>query len=209
MGVLRARTVIVAPGAFSRKLNVPGEDTFRGKGVSFCSTCDAPFYKDKVVAVIGGGDSAVQEGLFTARFAARVFLIHRRDTLRATRIIQEKALANPIVEIRLNTVVEGILGDQRVRALALRNMRTGEKSELSVDGVFIYVGMQPNTNFLVGKVSLDPDGYVITNERMQTNLPGVFAAGDVRRPPLRQVVTAMSDGAIDATYADWYLSGAE
>ncbi len=209
MGVLRARTVIVAPGAFSRKLNVPGEDTFRGKGVSFCSTCDAPFYKDKVVAVIGGGDSAVQEGLFTARFAARVFLIHRRDTLRATRIIQEKALANPIVEIRLNTVVEGILGDQRVRALALRNMRTGEKSELSVDGVFIYVGMQPNTNFLVGKVSLDPDGYVITNERMQTNLPGVFAAGDVRRTPLRQVVTAMSDGAIAATYADRYLSGEE
>ncbi|MBI4320505.1 MAG: thioredoxin-disulfide reductase [Chloroflexi bacterium] len=204
---LKSRCTIIATGASPRKLDIPGEDAYQGRGVSHCATCDAPFYRDKVVAVVGGGDSAVQEGLFIARFAARVFIVHRRGELRATKIIQDKARANPKIEFRWNTGVEEIVGDRRATGLILRDLVTGEQSELPIDGVFVYIGLTPNTALLAGKVRMNPQGYIVTNERMETNVPGVYAIGDVRQTPLRQLVTAMADGAVAATYADRFISG--
>ncbi len=208
-GKLRTRAVIIATGASSQTMGVPGEEQFRGRGVSYCATCDGPFYKDKVVAVIGGGDAAVEEANYLTRFASRVILIHRRDQLRATKVIQDHAMANPKLELRLDTVIDEMLGDQKIDKLILRNVKTGQKSELSIDGVFVYIGMRPNTKLFERQLELTPEGYIITNEKMETSAPGVFAAGDVRRTPLRQVITAAADGAVAATYADRYLSGDE
>ncbi|MCX7881608.1 MAG: thioredoxin-disulfide reductase [Brevinematales bacterium] len=199
-----SKTVIVATGASPKKLGIPGEDKFIGRGISFCATCDASFYKGKVVAVIGGGDSAVEEGMYLTKFATKVYLIHRRDQLRATKIVQQRAFQTPGMEFIWNTIVEEVRGNNTLEALKLKNVRTGETSWLEVNGMFLYIGLSPNTSFLEG-VTRDEQGYILTDEMMRTNIPGLFAAGDCRKTPLRQVVTAASDGAIAAYAVEKYL----
>jgi len=199
-----SRTVIVATGASPKKLGIPGEEKFIGRGISFCATCDASFYKDKVVAVIGGGDSAVEEGMYLTRFASKVYIIHRRDQLRAARIVQERAFQNPKMEFIWNTVVEEVKGENFLEAIKLKNVKTGETSWLTISGMFLYIGLYPNTAFLTD-VNRDEQGYIITDEWMRTNIPGLFAAGDCRHTPLRQVITAASDGAIAAYGVEKYL----
>ncbi len=193
-------SLIIATGASHRTLGVPGEKEFAGKGVSYCATCDGPFFKDSDVAVIGGGDSAVQEAIFLTKFAKKVFLIHRRDQLRAVRFLQEQALANPKIEPVWDTLVEEIHGKDRVEYLSLLNKKTGERSNLSLDGVFIFVGIHPNTAFLKDTVKMDQRGFILTDNWMRTSIHGVFAAGDCRSKPLRQIVTAVAEGAT-AAYA--------
>jgi thioredoxin reductase (NADPH) len=201
-----AKAVIIATGAAPRKLGVPGEERFIGKGVSFCGTCDAPFFKDRVVAAVGGGDTAVQESLYLTKFAKKVYLIHRRDELRATKILQERAFANDKIEFVWNSVVTDIEGGlMNVEKVALKNVKTDETSKLDVDGCFIWVGIQPNTEFVKGAVRVDESGFVIADINMETSVPGVFAAGDVRNTPLRQIVTAAGDGAIAAFSAEHYI----
>ncbi|URA09320.1 thioredoxin-disulfide reductase [Thermospira aquatica] len=199
-----SKTVIIATGASPKKLGVPGEEKFIGRGISFCATCDASFYKDKVVAVVGGGDSAVEEGMYLTKFAKKVYLIHRRDQLRAAKIVQKRAFQTPGMEFIWDTVVEEIKGENFVEALKLKNVKTNETSWLEVNGVFLYIGLLPNTNFIEG-VEKDEQGYIITDEMMRTNIPGLFAAGDCRHTPLRQVITAASDGAIAAYAVEKYL----
>lgn len=199
-----ARSVIVATGASSRKLGVPGEDRFIGKGISFCATCDAAFYRDKTVAVVGGGDSAVEEGSYLTRFAKKVFIIHRRDQLRACKIAQNRALSNTKIEFIWNTVVEEVVGDEKIRGVKLKNVRSGEISELMIDGLFLYVGLIPNTQMFEG-LRKDEQGYIMTDENLKTNLPAVFAAGDCRKSPVKQVATAVGDGTIAATSAEKYI----
>lgn len=206
-GDYRAKTVIISTGAHPATLDVPGEAEYRSRGVSYCATCDGFFFRDKVVAVIGGGDSAVQEALYLARFAARVVVVHRRDSLRASGVLRRRAFAEPKISFLWNKEVTAIEGGALVERLALRDTQTGEVSTLPVDGVFVYVGQRPNTKALAGLVALDERGYVITDEEMRTNVPGIFAAGDVRRKCLRQMITAASDGAIAANSADLYLEG--
>jgi thioredoxin reductase (NADPH) len=202
---VESKTVIVASGASFKRLGVPGEDELIGKGISFCATCDAPFYKDQMVAVVGGGDTAVQEALYLTRFAKKVYLIHRRKKLRAAKILQERVFQNDKVEIIWSSVVEEVLGDSLVDGVKLRNLESGEKQELSVAGLFLFIGIRPNSGFLKGTVDLDAEGFVITMENMETSIPGIFAAGDVRRKLLRQVSTAVGDGATAAHAAERYL----
>lgn len=205
-GTLSAHAVILATGAYPRKLGVPGENTYYGQGVSTCATCDAPFFRDSIVAAVGGGDTAVQESLFLTRFAKKVYLIHRRDQLRATRILQERAAENERLEMVWNSVVTGIKGGASgVQAVTVKNVKTGETSELAVDGCFIWVGTTPNTAFVGNTLETDEWGFIITDARMQTSAPGVYAAGDVRNTPLRQVSTAVGDGAIAAHEAINYV----
>ncbi|MBS3809273.1 MAG: thioredoxin-disulfide reductase [Desulfobacterales bacterium] len=201
-----ARAVIIATGASPRKLGIPGENRYYGQGISTCATCDAPFFKDAVVAAVGGGDTAVQESLFLTRFVRKVYLIHRRDQLRATRILQERAFENDKIEILWDsrpTAIKG--GDAGVEAVSVENVKTGEQTDLAVSGCFIWVGVTPNTAFLNGIVDLDENGFIKADKRMQTSEPGVYAVGDVRDTPLRQVVTAVGDGAIAATEAANYI----
>ncbi|MDA8064219.1 MAG: thioredoxin-disulfide reductase [Thermaerobacter sp.] len=204
-GERRSRTVIIASGATHRKLGVPGEDHLQGRGVSYCATCDGAFFRDQHVFVVGGGDTAVQEGTFLTRFASRVTVIHRRDQLRATKVLQEKAFANPKVDFVWDSVVEEVLGDQVVNGVRVRNVKTGETRALPGEGVFVFVGILPNTTFLHGFVDLDASGYVVTDAELRTSRPGVFAAGDVRATPLRQVATAVGDGAMAAVLAEHWL----
>lgn len=201
----RGRTAIIATGAFPRRLGVPGEKEFFGRGVSTCATCDAFFYKDKRVVVVGGGDSAVEEGLFLTKFAREVIVVHRRDQLRAARIAQERAFANPKMRFVWDTVVEEIVGEQTVRGVRVRNVKTGETSQIEADGVFIYIGLVPMTRIFAGQVELDENGYVVTDRRQQTSVPGVFAAGDVQNPYFRQVVIAAGSGAVAAIEAERFL----
>ncbi len=201
----RTKSLIICTGAHPRLLNVPGEERFTGRGVSYCATCDGALYRDKVVAVVGGGDSAVEEALFLTRFAKKVYIIHRRDELRAQKIIQERALKNPKVEMVWDTVVQKIDGTEQLENLELYNRRTEKVSFLPVDGVFIYVGILPNNELLESRLELDSSGFVLTNENMHTNVPGIYAAGDIRHTPLRQVVTATSDGAIAAYSAEKWI----
>ena len=202
---LESRTVVVASGASPKRLGVPGEEKLIGRGVSFCATCDAPFYRGQRVAVVGGGDTAVQEALYLTKFAKKVYLIHRRKKLRAARILQERLFNNDKVEVVWSSVVEEILGEDMVQGLRLRNLETGEKQELKVSGVFLFIGLRPNSAFLKGVVDLDAEGFVITGENLETSVPGIFAAGDVRRKILRQVSTAVGDGATAAHAAERYL----
>lgn len=204
-GDLRAKAVIVATGAQPSQLAIPGEAKFRGRGVSFCATCDGAFFTGKKVAVIGGGDAAVEEALFLTKLVEKVYLIHRRDQLRATKILQERALANDKIEFIWNTVPESILGNDLVEAIMLKDVLTGESKSIAVDGVFIYIGMFPNTEFLQGFLELSARNSIIVNHKMATSVPGVFAAGDVCQKSLRQVVTAVSDGAIAAVEAEKYI----
>lgn len=204
---LASRAVIIATGAAPRQLGVPGEDRLRGRGVSYCATCDGAFFAGKKVAVVGGGDTAITEALFLTRFATQVTVIHRREELRATPVLREEAMAHSRLSFLWNTEVVAIEGEQKVQTLRLRNRRTGEEQQLPVDGVFIAVGLVPNTAFLRGVVALDDGGYVITDEQRQTSVRGVFAAGDVRQTPLRQIITAAADGALSAVGAERYLAG--
>ena len=205
-GDYQAKAVIVATGAEPNRLGVPGEERLLGQGISYCATCDGPLFRDQVVAVIGGGDSAVEEGLLLTRFASRVVLIHRRDQLRATKLLQQRAFANQKMEFLWDTVVEEILGDDKVKELSLRNVKTGKRSTIEVSGVFIYVGLHPNTEFLRGLLSLDAQGHVVTTEEMKTEKAGIFAAGDIRQNSPRQVITAAADGATAALSAERFLS---
>lgn len=202
-----SRTVIVATGTKEKALGVPGEKEFRGRGVSYCATCDGAFFREKEVAVVGGGDSAVEEALYLTKHANRVYVIHRRNQLRANKILQERAFHNDKIRFLWETVVLRIEGTEGgfVERLRLKNVRSGDESELKVDGVFIYVGQIPNTAFLKGFLALDDEGYVLTDEDLETSVKGVFAAGDVRRKKLRQVSTAVGDGALAAMSATRYL----
>jgi thioredoxin reductase (NADPH) len=196
-----ARAVIIASGSERQKLGVPGEKEFTGKGVSYCATCDAPFFKEQTVAVVGGGDSAIDEALHLAKFASKVTVIHRRDRLRATAVLQEKALAEPKIEFRWNSVVEAILGGDFVEGVRLRQVISGKKSVLRVAGVFISVGLKPDTDYLKGVLPLDASGHIITNQNMETEIAGIFAAGDIRAGSSRQAIAAAGDGATAAFYA--------
>lgn len=203
--IYRAKALIFCTGAHPRLLNAPGEEDFTGRGVSYCATCDGALYRDKVVAVVGGGDSAVEEGIFLSRFAKKVIIIHRRDELRAQQIIQERAFKNPKIQFVWDTVVQEIHGDTRVRKLEVFNRKTQGISFIEVDGVFIYVGILPNNQLLESRVDLDNLGFVITDDNMHTKIPGIFAAGDIRHTVLRQVVTATSDGAVAAWSAEKWI----
>lgn len=201
----RAKSVIIATGAKPMKLGVKGEEEFIGRGVSYCAVCDGAFYKDKVVAVVGGGNSAVEEAIYLTKFASKVYIIHRRDELRADKIIQDRATKNEKIEFVLNSVVCEIQGQDLVNNLILKNTKTDEMFNLAVDGVFPYIGITPNVENISGQITQDKAGFIITDETMKTSIDGVFAIGDVRKTPLRQVITAASDGAIAGVYAVKYI----
>jgi thioredoxin reductase (NADPH) len=202
---ITSHTIIIATGASPKKLGVPGEDIFYGKGISSCATCDGPFFKDRIVAAVGGGDTAVQESLFLTKFVKKVYLIHRRDKLRAAAILQKRALANEKIEMIWDSVLTDISGLTNVENITVQNVKTGDKTKHSVDGCFIWVGTIPNTKFLGDSVKLDEHGFIIAGLDAETSVPGVFAAGDVRNTPLRQIATAVGDGAIAAISAENYI----
>lgn len=204
-GPVEAKAVILAGGAVPRKAGIDGEKAFTGKGVSYCATCDGPFYRDQEVAVIGGGDTAVEEALFLTRFADRVHLVHRRDTLRAVKLLQERARSEARLDIIWTTIPTAITGADSVSGLELKNLVSGEKSVLPVQGVFVFVGYSPCSDLVKGAVDLDRDGFVITGENLETSSAGVFAAGDIRSKLLRQVATAVGEGATAAFAAERYL----
>ncbi len=202
---IKTKTVIIAAGSTANRLGCPGEKKFTGKGVSYCATCDGAFFRGKTVAVIGGGDAALEEALYLTNLAKKVYIIHRRDSFRAIKILQDRARENSKIEFIMNHIVKEIQGDKMVNGLLLENTKTGEKTRLPVDGVFIYVGATPNTKFVEDLIELDENGYIITNQNMETNVEGIYAAGDIRVSPLRQVVTAAADGAIAASSAQKYI----
>jgi len=203
--VVRSQSVIIATGATWNKLGVAGESELLGKGVSYCATCDGPFFRDAVTAVVGGGDSAVEEAVFLTRFAKKVYLIHRRDKLRATKIVQERATGNEKIEILWNTVVTEVLGTGKVEGVGLNNVITGRKTALELEGLFIFVGMRPNTGFVGSEIQKDPRGFIVTNLYMETNIPGVFACGDVTQKDFRQIANAVGEGANACNSAERYL----
>lgn len=201
----KAKTVIIATGAQAKKLGIPGEKEFTGRGVSYCAVCDGAFYKDKVVAIVGGGNAAVEEAMYLTKFASKVYIIHRRDTLRADKIVQERAFKNEKIEFIFDTIPKEILGENLVNTLIIENVKTSTVSNLTVDGVFPYVGYNANVENFNGQIKQDATGFIVTDEMMQTSVAGVFAVGDVRTTPLRQVITAAADGAVGAVYAVKYL----
>lgn len=201
----KAKTVILATGAQPMKLGVSGEKEFVGRGVSYCAVCDGAFYKDKTVAVVGGGNAAVEEAMYLTKFAEKVYVIHRRNELRADKIVQERAFKNEKIEFVWDSVVKEIQGDELVHTAVLENVKTKEISNLPVNGVFPYIGMTPNVENISGQIEQDAGGFIITDETMKTSTDGVFAVGDVRKTPLRQVITAAADGAVGAVYAVKYL----
>ena len=205
-GDLAAEAVIVAGGSDRVQLNVPGEKEFTGKGVSYCAICDAAFFAEQTVALVGGGNSAVYEALQLTKFASKVIVIHRRNELRATRIIQEKAFAEPKIEFLWNNIVERIEGEDVVKRLRLRNVVSGEESTLDVSGVFVSIGFKPNTDYLKDILPLDAAGYIVVNEKMEAGIPGIFAAGDIRSGSIRQVIAAAGDGATAAIYAERFIT---
>ena len=204
-GNYEGKAVIIASGAVHSHLGVPGEEELSGMGVSYCATCDGAFFRGKTVAVVGGGDVAVEDAIFLARACEKVYLIHRRDSLRAARSLQETMLALPNVEVIWDSVVESINGDDMVQSLTLRSKKTNESSELPVQGVFIAVGIRPNSECFVGNIAADEKGYLIAGEDCATSMPGVYAAGDIRTKKLRQIVTAVADGANAVESAQSFL----
>lgn len=201
-----AKTIIIATGASPKKLGIRGEDEYIGKGVSYCAVCDGAFYKNKTVVVIGGGNAAVEEGIYLTKFAEKVYIMHRRDELRADKIIQERAFDNEKIEFIFDSVPLEIVGDSRkVNLIQYKNVKTGEIKTLNVDGVFSYIGFSPNTEFFNAQLVQDEFGFIRVDENMRTSEVGVFAAGDVRRTPLRQVITAVADGAVAGMSAVKYL----
>jgi thioredoxin reductase (NADPH) len=204
-GVARCKSLIIASGANPTKLRVKGEELLAGRGVSYCGTCDGPFYRDQVVASVGGGDTAVEESIFLTKFARKVYLIHRRDKLRAAKIAQERAIANEKIECVWDTVVKSIEGHEKVERIHLVNVKTGQESSLDVDGVFVFVGVKPNTDFIGDGLERDMAGFIKTNLEMETSIDGVFAAGDVIIKQMRQICTAVGDGATALHSAQLYL----
>ena len=204
--VYKSKTVILCMGAFPKELGLPREKELRGAGVSYCATCDGFFYKDRKVAVIGGGDTAAEDAIYLSRMCKKVYIVHRRDSLRAIKLLQNEIFNKKNIEIIWDSVVEDINGQLGVESIKLKNVKTDSFSNLEVDGMFVAVGYIPSTQLVEGKVHLDENKYIITDEKMQTNMKGVFAAGDIRKKVLRQVVTATSDGAIAASVAERYIS---
>ena len=200
-----AKTVVIASGAQHAKLNIPGEEQLSGMGVSYCATCDGAFFRGKEVAVVGGGDVAVEDAIFLARFCEKVYLIHRRDKLRAAKSLQETLMKLPNVEIVWNSVVDEIVGEDQVDGIRVSDTQTKKQTMLFIQGVFVAVGIVPNSNYLKGVVALNEDGYVIADESCETNIPGIYAAGDIRSKQLRQIITAAADGANAVTSAERYL----
>ena len=204
------KTVIIATGATPKKIGCPGEKELTGRGVSYCATCDGAFFEDLEVFVVGGGDAAVEEAMYLTKFARKVTIIHRRDSLRAAKSIQEKAFANEKIHFMWDTVITELRGDELLESMVVKNLKTGEEKEIFADendgtfGVFVFVGYDPATQLFEGIINMEK-GYIVTDDKMATNIPGVFAAGDNRVKPLRQVVTATSDGAIAATQAEKYI----
>ena len=205
-GNFTAKAVIIASGSERLKLGVPGEKEFTGKGVSYCATCDAAFFRELPVAVAGGGDVGITEALHLAKFASRVTVIEFLPKLGASRILQERAAAEPKIEFQLNTRAEEIEGEEVVKRLKLRQVITGKKSTLDVAAIFVSIGIKPNTDYLKGILSLDASGTIITNDKLETNIPGIFAAGDVRRNSVQQAITAAGDGATAAIYAEKFIT---
>jgi thioredoxin reductase (NADPH) len=204
-GELRAIGVIMATGMRPAPLGVPGEEEYLGRGVSYCATCDGAFFKGGTVAVIGGGNSAAEEALFLTRFADRIIIVHRRDRLRAGKILQERVLSNPKIEVKWNRVVKEVLGNGKVKGLILAEPEGAGEEEIQVDGVFLYVGNIPNTEAVQGVLELDPNGYIITDEKLRTSVEGIYAAGDVRSGAIRQVVVAVGEGARAAMAAQAHV----
>ena len=205
-GIFRGRTVVFATGANPKNLGVPEEQQLTGKGLHYCAHCDGMFYRNKTVMVVGGGNTAAADALLLSRIAKKVILVHRRDQLRATKIYHEPLKQAENVEFIWNSSVSRLLRDGRVNGAVIRNLQTGEETEVAVDGIFVSIGRVPATALVKGQLALDDAGYIIADESTKTNIPGVFAVGDVRTKALRQIVTAVSDGAIAAHYADEYLA---
>ena len=205
IGTFFAKTVVIATGADPRKLDIEGEEALVGKGIHYCAHCDGRFYKDKTVAVVGGGNSAASDALYLSRLAKKVYMIHRRDTLRATKIYHESLLQAENVEMVWNSRITNFSVDNRITGAIIENVNTGEKQDLVCDGIFVSIGRQPTTAFLNGSVWLDEHGYIVADETTKTNIDGVYAVGDVRTKSLRQVVTAAADGAVAAHFAEEYL----
>jgi thioredoxin reductase (NADPH) len=208
-GPLITRTAIIATGSTPNKLGIPGEERLTGRGVSYCATCDGALYRDQEVAVVGGGDSAIEEALFLTRFAKHVHVIHWMDHLQAMPIIQERALSNDKITIYWNTTLAEVTGEEEVRELVLQDVNSKETRHLKVEGVFIYVGITPQVEFVRDLVDLDKTGYIVTDKKMTTSVPGLFAVGDVRSESIRQVSSAVGDGATAAFYAYQYLQDGE
>jgi thioredoxin reductase (NADPH) len=205
-GEVAARVLVIATGTGPRPLGVDGEERLRGRGVSYCAVCDGAFFRDQPVAVVGGGEMAVEEAHYLSRFASRVYLVHPRESIRRFRVGQRPTEENSKIEMIPNTEVVGIKGDKMVEGLALKSLQTGKTYDLQVDGVFVYVGIRPNSYLVEKLIDLDNRGFIITDERMRTSYSGIFAVGDVRRTPLRQIVTAVGDGAIAAIWTERYLT---
>jgi thioredoxin reductase (NADPH) len=201
----QCKAVILCMGAVPKKLGVPGEDFFKGSGVSYCAVCDGALFRSRTVAVVGGGDTAAENAIYLSRFCPKVWLIHRRDRLRASRALQKELFNNKNIEFIWNSSVEEIHGRYSVTGITVKDLKTGSIRVMDVEGLFVSIGLTPSTSLVEGKVSLDADGYIITDERMQTDIPGVFAAGDIRSKVLRQVITAASDGAVAAHSAEHYI----
>lgn len=206
----RAKAIILSTGGSPVKLGIPGEQEYGGRGVSYCAICDGAFFRDKVIAVVGGGDAAVEEGAYLTKYGSKVYIIHRRDELRAQKIIQQRAFANPKIEFIFDTAVETVNGDGGViKNLSLKNLKTGAKSTLDVGALFIYVGFRPNSNLVREPLKKDEGGYIVTNDRMETSVPGIFACGDVRSQLVRQVTNAVGDGTTAAVAAEKYIEALE
>jgi thioredoxin reductase (NADPH) len=206
-GEYRARAVIIATGASYRRLGLPHEGKLTGRGISYCATCDGAFFRDKPIAVVGGGDNALTEAQFLTRFVSKLYLLHRRSEFRAIRILQERVLANPKIEVRWDTVVETILGEDKLEALRLRNVRTGDLSDLKIEGLFISIGMSPASGLVKDIVALNQWGEIKVNQKMATSVPGLFAAGDVCDACPKQVITSAGTGVAAALAVDEYLQG--
>lgn len=202
---ISADVVIVTSGSTPHRLQCPGEERFLGRGVSTCALCDGAFFQDEVIAVVGGGDSALKEGIFLTKFASKIYLVHRRDQFRAQKTWQDKVRAHPKIELVLDSVVEEILGDQTVKGVRVKNLKTGEIRKLDVSGAFIFVGSQPNTYFVKQHLEHDDSGYIITNADMATKIPGIFAAGDIRSQLTRQISNAVGDATVASVAAEHYL----
>jgi thioredoxin reductase (NADPH) len=200
-------SIIVASGTIARKLGIPGEEKFTGKGVSYCATCDAPFFKDKEIVVVGGGDAAVEEALFLTKFVKKISLVHRRDRLRATKVIQKQALKHPKFDFIWNSRVTDITGEKKTEKVTVENINDKTSREITVDGVFIFIGFIPNTSFLKDVIKLDETGYVLANAEAQTSRMGIFACGDVIKKRLRQIVNACGEGSVAASNARHYVDG--
>ena len=204
-GEFFCRALIICTGTEYRKLGVPGEEKFKGRGISYCATCDGAFFRDSRIIVVGGGDSALTEALFLTKFVSELTIIHRRDALRATKIYQERALSNPKIKFLWNSVVQEIKGDSVVRSVVVKNVKSGEVKEVETEGAFLFIGLMPRTKFLKDLVQLDESGYIVTNENCETSIKGIFTAGDCRKKLLRQISTSVGDGATAAFAAEKYL----